>query len=354
MRGNKSLDNQLSDDLNHILDHTRELWDELRGQRIFISGGTGFFGCWVLESFIWANDLLNLGSHATILTRSPQSFRTKAPHLAQNKAITLLKGDIRTFKFPSGTFSHILHCATESSSMLNDTNPLLLLDTIVIGTRHFLDFSIKCGARKFLLTSSGAVYGKQPPEITHLPEDYKGAPDSLDINAVYGQGKRLAEQLCCIYANSFFEIKVARCFAFVGPYLPLDVHFAIGNFIGDGLKGGPIMIKGDGTPHRSYMYAADLAIWLWTILFKGQSKRAYNVGNDIDLTIQELANNVAQEFDPRIEILMHGIPDPAKPTERYVPSIQRAKTELGLKPLVDLQRAIKKTIAFKKLHIQGE
>ena len=193
--------NPLAEDLDHILDHTRDLWDELRGQQIFITGGTGFFGCWLLESFIWANEKLNLHAHATVLTRSPDAFRVKAPHLAGNEAVTLLSGDVRTFDFPKELFSHIIHAATESSAKLNDENPLLMLDTIIEGTRHVLDFAKTCGARKFLLTSSGAVYGKQPSGLTHIPEDYSGAPDPMDPKYAYGHGKRIAEHLCALYAR---------------------------------------------------------------------------------------------------------------------------------------------------------
>ena len=167
-------------DQNHILEHTRELWDELRGQRIFITGGTGFFGCWLLESFIWANEKLNLNAHATVLTRSPNAFRVKAPHLAGNKAVTLLSGDVRTFDFPKGTFSHIIHASSETNPVNAPLPSNLLFQANVKGTIKALELSQQCSAKKFLFTSSGAVYGKQPPEITHLPEDYAGAPLTID------------------------------------------------------------------------------------------------------------------------------------------------------------------------------
>jgi dTDP-glucose 4,6-dehydratase len=187
--------NYLANDLDHILDHTRSLWDELRGEQIFITGGTGFFGIWLLESFLWANQRLNLGARATLLTRSPQAFTAKLPRLALAENIRLIEGDIRSFDFPSGNFTHIIHAATDASAKLNAEDPLLMLDTIVDGTRHTLDFSLLCGARKFLLTSSGAVYGKQPSNLLHIPEEYTGAPDPLDPKSAYGQGKRLAEHL---------------------------------------------------------------------------------------------------------------------------------------------------------------
>jgi nucleoside-diphosphate-sugar epimerase len=339
-------DNPLSADLDHVLDHTRVLGDELRGERIFITGGTGFFGCWLLESFIWANDRLDLGAKAFVLTRRPEAFKAKAPHLALHPSISMFEGEVRDFDFPTGTFSHVIHAATEASDRLNTENPLLMLDTIVEGTRHTLDFSSGCDAKKFLLTSSGAVYGKQPVDMTHIPEEYFGAPDLLDPKSAYGEGKRMAEQLCTLYSSLLFETKIARCFAFVGPYLPLDIHFAIGNFIRDALIGGPIVVQGDGTPQRSYLYAADLAIWLWTILFKGQSCRPYNVGSDESLSITKVASRVSELFQPKIKVEIRGTPNQQKPVERYVPDIQRAKQELGLKAEINLSQAIQKTIQF--------
>ena len=336
-----------SRDLDHVLEHTRDLWEELRGQRVFITGGTGFFGRWLLESLAWANDRLSLNASALVLSRNPDAFREKAPHLAGHPAIRFHLGDIRSFAFPEGRFSHIIHAATESSTRLNIVDPLHMFDTIVDGTRRALEFARHCGAPGFLLTSSGAVYGRQPPEMTHVPEDYSGAPDPADPRSAYGEGKRAAETLCTLFSKQYgIETRVARCFAFVGPHLSLDIHFAIGNFIRDGLKGGPIVVQGDGTPHRSYLYAADLAIWLLTILFRGERNRVYNVGSGESVSIAALAHMVAASFRPEVGVVVKGAANPGKAPERYVPSTARAKQELGLVPRISLPDAIARTIAF--------
>ena len=338
--------NQLQPDLDLILARTEGLWEKLRGQRIFLTGGTGFFGCWLLESLVWANDRLGLGVEAMVLTRNPNAFALKAPHLAGHPAIRLHPGDVRDFAFPAGSFSHVIHAATEASAKLNAENPLLMFDTIVEGTRRVLEFSVQSGARKFLLTSSGAIYGRQPPELAHVPETYSGAPDPASAGSAYGEGKRVAEHLCALYAQHHgIETKIARCFAFVGPYLPLDIHYAIGNFIGDAMRGAPITVNGDGTPRRSYLYASDLAVWLWAILLRGRPGAAYNVGSDQELPISQVASIVA-ECAKAGPVVIKGKPVPGVPPERYVPDVTRARTELGLTVTVSLEESVRRTLRF--------
>ena len=336
--------NVLSADLDRVLTSTHDLWDELREQRIFITGATGFFGCWLLETLLWANDRCGLKARATVLTRNPLVFEQKAPHLARHPAVSILTGDVRSFRFPEGSFSHVIHAATQSSAALNRERPTLMFDTIVEGTRRCLEFAAASGARKFLLASSGAVYGTQPPQVAHLTETFTGGPDPLDPNSAYGEGKRAAEMLCVLASQSIaLETKIARGFAFAGPYMELDAHFAIGNFIRDQLHSGPIRVRGDGTPYRSYMYASDLMIWLWTILFRGKSGRAYNVGSEEAISIRELAHAVADSFSPRVKVEILGTPAPGAPAQRYVPSTARARQELGLTSQVSLQQAIQRT-----------
>ncbi len=282
--------NPLADDLDHILERTRPLWDDLRGGRLFITGGTGFVGCWLLESFVWASDRLGLGAQAVVLTRDPRAFQRKAPHLAGHPAIQLHQGDVRDCPFPAGAFTHVIHAAAQSSAPPAEVDPLEMFDTIVAGTRRVLEGARACGVKRLLFVSSGAVYGRQPAERPLIGEDDRSGPDVADPRAAYGEGKRAAELLCTIYAARYgLPATIARGFAFLGPYLPLDAHFAAGNFLRDRLRGGPIVVRGDGTPVRSYLYAADLAIWLWTILARGQAGRAYNVGSEELISIGDLA-----------------------------------------------------------------
>jgi dTDP-glucose 4,6-dehydratase len=135
---------------------------------------------------------------------------------------------------------------------------------------------------------------------------------------------------------------IARLFAFAGPHLPLDLNFAIGNFVRDALKGGPIQIAGDGTPKRSYLYAADLAVWLWTILLRGQPARPYNVGSDEEVNIAELAELVLRNAAPGTSIEIAQSPKPGVPPARYVPCVNRAREELGLRVRIPLDEAIRR------------
>lgn len=331
-------------DLELVLERTAPLWEEVRSQRIFLTGGTGFFGCWLVESFCHVNQALNLGARMVLLTRNPAAFTAKCPHLASDTAVTLQAGDVRNFSFPAGEYRYVIHAATDASAKQAAEAPLEMLSTIIAGTEHTLEFADTHGTGKFLLTSSGAVYGKQPPEMTHVPESYAGAPDPVNPANVYAEGKRTAELLCALYQKrDRLDCKIARCWAFCGPHLPLDQHFAIGNFIGDVLAGRPIQIQGDGTPRRSYLYAADLAVWLWTILLRAPALVPFNVGSARDVSILELAQTVAMTLNPQTEIRVARQIVPGAAPLRYVPCVDRARAVLGLRPTIGLEEGIRRT-----------
>jgi len=339
-----------TEDLEQILTEAREVFSALRDARLFITGGSGFFGYWLLESLLHANRKLSLNVRATLLTRDANAFRLRAPQITNDAAITLLEGDVKSFEFPGEPHTHIIHGATDSGGKQSLQPHLALAESILDGTRRTLQFAIATGARRFLYVSSGAVYGRDVTAVSHIPETLSSAPDPLQLVSSHDEAKRMAEQLCIAYAEgTTLQPIIARCFSFIGPHLPLDTHFAIGNFIGAAITGRPIEIRGDGTPYRSWLYMSDLAEWLWTLLVNGQSHRAYNVGSDEDYSISAAAKLVAQILRPNgkgglaLPINIHGVAEPAALANRYVPSIERAGREMQLKVRVPLPEAIRRT-----------
>jgi Nucleoside-diphosphate-sugar epimerases len=187
------------------------------------------------------------------------------------------------------------HAATDASADLNDSDPLRMFDTIVEGTRRALDFALACKTERFFFFSSGAVYGAQPWDLAHVPETHLGAPDLTTHRSAYGEGKRAAEMLCTIAARQHgLDIVTARIFALLGPLLSLDIHFAAGNFIRDAMAGKTIVVEGAGRAVRSYLYAADLTVWLWAMLLRAPAGVIYNVGSEESVSIAELAERVAR------------------------------------------------------------
>jgi dTDP-glucose 4,6-dehydratase len=319
---------ELELDLQHVLRHTQSVWPSLAGSNVLITGATGFVGKWLLESFLWANEQLGLNARPFVLTRNPHAFSVNRSNLE------VLTGDLKTFHFPSQQFHYVIHAAMEHETPCQDGATTLAAN--LDGTRRILELAQTHGTQRVLFTSSGAVYGEQPPDLANIPEDFVG---TLQPRNLYEQSKRESEIL---FVQSTPRAVIARLFAFIGPYLPVDKNFAVGNFVRDALLGGPIRIDGDGTPLRSYLYAADLAIWLWTILLSGESARPYNVGSDQPVSILDLAKTVEQVCGVTKGISIAKTPTPGEKPKRYVPSIDRARSELDLQPLISLDEGIRR------------
>jgi len=322
---------------------TLESWRSLAGQKILLTGGTGFFGKALLRHHLSSER--SAACEIAVLSRNPEQFLAANFELSRHPTITFLKGDIQqSHSLPwDHTFTHVLHAATETT-MGPSLTPLQRYDQIVDGTRNILDLAVATGARRFLLTSSGAIYGPQPADLAAIPEDWPGSPPLAEASTAYGQAKRAAEHLCALVGEQHgLETVVARCFAFVGPNMPLNVHFAIGNFIRDALTADAITVAGDGTPLRTYLDQTDLAHWLLTLLEHGRPGQAYNVGSDEVISIAALAHLVRGIMAPDKPVHILGQPNPGAARNRYVPDIRKAQQQLGLSVTVPLAEAIRRT-----------
>lgn len=299
-------------------------------KRIFVTGGTGFFGKSLLAAHRGERELV-------VLSRDPAAFLRRNPEFAGLPGVTFVSGDVRSFGFPAGRFDAVLHAATPVDPELERDRPEEVRSIVLDGTRRVLAFCRERKIPRLLYTGSGAVYGPQEPECECMEEEHPCRPVT-----VYGRAKLEAEQLCL---NSGIPTAIARCFAFVGPYLALDAHFAAGNFLRDVLENRPIEVRGDGRPLRSYLDASDLVRWLWTLLESGTPGRVYNVGSDEAVSIAELARLCAELRTPALPVRV-AEPSGAGPAPRYLPDVSRAKIELGLIPSVDLASALRNAFEF--------
>ncbi len=319
---------------------------DLGGKTLLLTGATGFFGAWLLALLKHLEASSAPGLRVLAVSRDPQAFLARHAWLRAAPWLQWIRGDIRDFELRGQRVDALIHAATETSAAAAQA-PAMLLDSIIAGTRRALQCADEAGAKRILLVSSGGVYGAQPPQMESIVEDANIAPSTLSPRNAYGEGKRVLEMLGAIHAQQYgVDVGMARCFTFVGAGLPLDAHFAIGNFIRDALRGNDISVAGDGRAVRSYLYAADLAIWLLRMLGQASGTRAYNVGSDRGVSIAELAREVARTLAPGLAVRIQGANVASPVGNRYLPCIDRARDELGLDVWTELSVAIERTAGW--------
>jgi nucleoside-diphosphate-sugar epimerase len=339
-------------DLDHIVEHATPQLIELAQGRLFLTGATGLFGGWLLTSLAHAQRALDLKFDVQFLSRDPERFIANNSFIKTIHRLSGIRGDIRTLEPSSGSFfTHMIHGAATSAHETFSGEPALRkFDTVAAGTRNGLEFAVNSKVQKFLYLSSGAVYDTRgSAACAPISESFLGAPDPTSPSSALGLAKRTAEFFCATYSQQSMiqSIKVARCFSFVGPMIPLDIHYAVGNFIADGLAGRPIFVRGTGRDVRAYMYLSDLVIWLLTILCSDDRFEVYNVGSEDGRSIGDIAGIVAACFPshPGVQFKNFQAPDTAAPSY-YVPSTIRARQNLELKTRVSLEDGIKRTVSY--------
>lgn len=325
--------------------HFPSLWEKLRGARLFITGGTGFIGSKLIDVLSAVDEDFSLNLAVCVLSRDPKQAGLRLGFSASRPEFRVLGGDVRNFDFPDEDYSHFLHLAASTSNAFFSGDPLLdQFETCFYGTQHVLSYAKHCKADRFLMASSGAIYGQVPSKKIKIREDDCFSPSPQDVANAYAHGKRAAEFLVAhAHLDSGLETVVARCFSFLGPGLPLDTHFAVGNFINDALWCEEIVVKGDGKAMRSYMDISDLLVWLLVMLTCAPSGTVCNVGSDRAISILELAARVRDLLAPgkSLRVLGERHGDPGRKV--YVPDISRARAELGLDIWTGLNDSINAT-----------
>jgi len=331
-------DQVIAEDVQALLAATRaEVWSGLGGRRLFLTGGTGFVGKWLLEALAAADAALALELRVTVLTRDAAAFRRRHPRLAAAPLLQWHEGDVVDFAFPDGRFDLVIHAALPASTHAQDAGALVA--TARAGTERACAFTAHAGAQRLLHVSSGAVYGAAPGPLP-LAESADWAEPAPNA---YTEAKRAAERVCT--QGWPFDVVVARLFAFTGPYLEPSGGSAAAQFTAAASAGQDIVVQGTGEPVRSFQYPSDMARWLLTLLVLGRPGAAYNVGSEEAVSIRELATRVADATGTKLRVLGQAAPGLAG--SFYVPSTRLARDSLGLDNRVGLDAALRRTLAWR-------
>lgn len=330
-------------DLGQVVEQVGVRWTALDGARILITGATGFVGGWMLDSLTEARRGRRLGTQVVLVVRDRARLLARRPWVADADWIEVIESDVRDARV-EGRLTHVIHCASASSASENRDDPAGVCDLIVRGTTRVMGIARAAGATRVLHLSSGAVYRTPSagPSLEHGAAAEGAAVSPADL---FAHAKRLAEAVALREGpGAATAVVAARCFALLGPGLPLDGAFAAGNFVRDLLAGGPIVIAGDGRAIRSYLHAADLAAWCWVLLLDAPGGSAWDVGGTEEVSVRELAERIAAHRPTvRVEVrgaVGHGAPD------RYVPDVGPAAEALGLTPRIGLDEALERMIAW--------
>jgi len=334
----------ISDDLGFICSNCLPDLKSISNKSILITGGSGFFGKWFIESIAFANINFSLNISLTLITRDKSIFLLNNPKFIYFNFLTIVEGNILKKQNIKGDFDYLLHMATTTAhETFNGELDESKVKTLEVGTENIIDFAIKNKIPKLLFTSSGVIYG-QSDKMHLMEQDFVKSP-IVNKGTGLAQGKILAETIITNRCRSHnINYKIARCFSFVGPYLPLDIHYAIGNFINDARQNRPIVLRSEGKSVRSYLYIADTIIWLLKLLVCDE-EGVFNVGSERQITIYDLAHKVRDVISPSSDVVIEhkDLTEGNFTRDIYVPSVSKIKSSLGVEEWTSLEDSILKT-----------
>jgi UDP-glucuronate decarboxylase len=320
-------------------------FSSLRGKRILVTGGTGFFGVWMLTALSQIIDALQGDLEIAVITRDSRTFFGHNPKFKLTRNLRFFEGDIRSIDLAGERFSHLIHMATTSANeTFSKERQINKIDLLYAGTRNLLE-QLGKDLEVVLFTSSGVVYGA--PVADSILETQLTRPDNLQPDSALAYGKLLAEYLVSYFSAEFgYKYNIARCFSFLGQGLPLDIHYAAGNFIANVMNDDPIRVLGSGQERRSYMYIGDALAWLLRLLVE-PTNDAYNLGSEKVMTVLELAQVVARVAGRpgQVEVLGRRLSEGNFRRQFYAPTTSKIRSRFpGLVEWTPVSEAVAKML----------
>jgi UDP-glucuronate decarboxylase len=275
-------------------------WERLFGKTVLITGANGFVPKYMLETLLYLNETANAGIHVIALVRNHEKAMRRLGHLACRSDLTTVVQDVREPYRGPEKVDLLVHAASQASPKYFATDPVGTFEANVIGTRNMLEVARNAKSAGFLFFSSGEVYGERANLSVPATESSYGYLDPINLRSCYAEGKRAGETLCACWHDQFgIPAKIVRVSHTYGPGMDLNDGRVFADFVADIVGGRNIVMKSDGSTRRSFCYLADATVAYFTVLLRGNSGEAYNVGSDSECSILDLAEMLCGIFPER-------------------------------------------------------
>jgi UDP-glucuronate decarboxylase len=323
---------------------------DLEGTTWLISGGGGFIGSYFLDLLSVCNErVFRRPCRVLCIDNFRTGLAARVRHLADKEHFHFLQADITKPVTILGDVHYIIHAAGIASPPIYRQFPLETIAVNVTGLNNLLELALTKDIKSFLFFSSSEIYWDPSPENIPTPEDYKGNVSCTGPRACYDESKRLGETLAVSYFRQYrLPVKIVRPFNIYGPGLHPEDRRVLPDFSRGALLEKKIRLFSDGTPTRSFCYIRDGLAGFLAVLISDYNGEAFNIGNDQEISMLELARLVA-EMVGGVEIEFQQSPEGDYLTDnprRRCPDLTKARTLLGYRPQVSLEAGLRRMLAW--------
>lgn len=307
---------------------------EFEKTRICFLGGTGFIGTWLVSALNYLSIKQDVPVEMTVYTRDRQRAQQKFPRESFGK-LKIIEFDFFNGSCDLGMHDFFVNGATPTSTKPDALSKEIFYYPTINAITSIIQAAKKYGNNPRVLNlSSGAVYGAQSMDMTLRPEGEAKKLEFSDDD--YLAAKLVSEDMLKNPdVRQILKATSPRLFSFYGPGLPIDQHFAIGNFVRDGLMGIPIRINGNPETRRSYMFPTDLVVWLIKSILNPKDENL-NVGSQDSISMFDLGMLISNLTHKRgVEVL-----NPKTPPNNYVPKTEIFRSIYDVKENVGIETGL--------------